>query len=352
MSTQRWIIVTTINPPTNGIHQLARLAPEWTLLVVGDRKTPKDWHCEGVRFLGVEEQSDLGFSLSSDAPFNHYARKNLGYLYAIEKGASLLLETDDDNLPYDWYPGDVSGTIRGRLIRKNGWENVYTHFTKSRIWPRGFPLERINESLRQKSELGEESEYECVIQQFLANENPDVDAVFRLTNEGVENFEGEDVVLGPGAWCPFNSQNTLWAPAAFPYLYLPFTASFRMTDIWRSFVAQTCVYAMNGHVAFRGASMYQQRNEHSLIRDFADEVSGYLNNDSIMATLSQLAFQQGASGGANLRRCYEAMVTAGHLRPGEMGLVDCWLDDYRRAIERANAPVSGIAATEQPMVAV
>ena len=327
------------------------LTPDWNLLVVGDRKTPPDWHCEGARFLSIDEQRELGFSLSRNAPFNHYARKNLGYLYAIEKGASILLETDDDNLPYDCYPGDVSDTIRGRLIRKNGWENVYTHFTKSRIWPRGFPLELINESLRQKSELGEKAEYECVIQQFLANENPDVDAVFRLTNEGVEKFEGEDIVLGPGTWCPFNSQNTLWRPAAFPYLYLPFTASFRMTDIWRSFVAQRCVHAMNGNVAFRGATMYQQRNEHSLIRDFADEVSGYLNNDSIMVMLGELAFEQGASAGADLRQCYKAMVTAGHLRPEEMGLVDCWLDDYRRAVERADTPVSGIVVSEQPIVA-
>jgi STELLO glycosyltransferases len=206
--------------------------------------------------------------------------------------------------------------------------------------------------LRLKSELEETTEHECVIQQFLANENPDVDAVFRLTNEGPENFEGLDVVLGPGTWCPFNSQNTLWRPTAFPYLYLPFTASFRMTDIWRSFVAQTCVHAMDGNVAFRGASMYQQRNEHSLIGDFADEISGYLNNDLIMVMLSELVFEQGGGAGANLRQCYKAMVTAGHLRPEEIGLVDGWLEDYRRAVERAKTPVSAIAASAQPIVAV
>jgi hypothetical protein len=293
--------------------------------VVGDRKTPKNWRLEGARFLSIEEQSELGFSLSHEAPFNHYARKNLGYLYAIEQGASLLLETDDDNLPYDWYPGDVSETVYGRLI------------TKSRIWPRGFPLEFINESLRQKSELGARTEHECAIQQFLANENPDVDAVFRLTNEGQEHFEGEDVVLGPGTWCPFNSQNTLWSPSAFPYLYLPFTASFRMTDIWRSFIAQKCVQARNGKVAFRGASMYQQRNEHSLIGDFADEVSGYLNNDSIMRMLDGLDLERGADPGEHLRQCYQAMITAGYLCPQEMKLVDGWLDDYRCARQRGQA---------------
>jgi hypothetical protein len=340
---QRWIVITSINHPTEAIRRLADVSKGWTLLVVGDRKTPKDWHCEGVRYLGIEEQTQLGFALGREAPFNHYARKNLGYLYAIQNGAELLMETDDDNYPYDWYPGDVSNPVGGRLVAKGGWENVYTHFTNSRIWPRGFPLELVNESLRRKSDLGERSEYNCVIQQFLANENPDVDAVFRLTNEVMEHFEGEDVVLGPGTWCPFNSQNTLWQPAAFVCLYLPFTASFRMTDIWRSFAAQVCVQSLRGNIAFRQASMFQRRNEHNLIRDFADEISGYLNNHAIMARLSALAFEYEESAGARLRRCYGEMVDGRYLRADEMRYADYWLEDYALAVDRNSAGVDAAA---------
>ena len=139
MTTDRWIVVTTINQPTKAIYELAKLAPEWNFLIVGDRKTPTDWHCDGAHFLSVDEQRELGYRLSDLAPYNHYARKNLGYLYAIERGARILLETDDDNLPYDWYPGIISQRIRGRLSQKKAWENVYAHFSDSRIWPRGFP---------------------------------------------------------------------------------------------------------------------------------------------------------------------------------------------------------------------
>jgi hypothetical protein len=35
--------------------------------------------------------------------------------------------------------------------------------------------------------------------------------------------------------------------------------------------------------------MHQERNDHSLIRDIADKLSGYLNNMSIMEMLSHLA---------------------------------------------------------------
>ena len=323
-------MVTTINHPTRAIRDIARLVPEWNLLVVGDRKTPKDWKCEGVRYLSVDEQVELGFSLSHVAPYNHYVRKNIGYLFAIEKGANVVLETDDDNIPFDWYPGDIAEVLEARLVNKQGWENIYTHFSKSRIWPRGFPLELINESLRSPSALANREEHRCPIQQYLADENPDVDAVFRMTTEGDQYFQGEDVVIGRGTWCPFNSQNTLWMADAFPYLYLPCTATFRMTDIWRSFIAQVCVYAANGKIAFRKPSMFQKRNEHSLIRDFADEVSGYLNNAAIMAMLSDLDLS-GTGGEANLHQCYRSMIDAGYLQPSEMNMLDCWLADLQKA---------------------
>ncbi len=32
-------------------------------------------------------------------PHDHYARKNMGYLYAIRAGYSVIVESDDDNIP-------------------------------------------------------------------------------------------------------------------------------------------------------------------------------------------------------------------------------------------------------------
>ncbi|MGC4049640.1 MAG: hypothetical protein QM757_09030 [Paludibaculum sp.] len=282
MTSSRWIIITTINPPSEAILRLADLCPDWNILVVGDRKTPSGWNCSGVRFLSLDEQASLPFSLAQHAPFNHYARKNLGYLHAIAAGAEIILETDDDNIPYDWYPGPIQLKVSAPAVRIHGWENTYRHFSDQRIWPRGFPLEFVNESLREISPLTEPRPYDCAIQQFLADENPDVDAVYRLTTEGDINFESGSVVLAPGTWCPFNSQNTLWFADAFDYLYLPATATFRMTDIWRSFVAQVCLHAEDGNIAFHGPNMFQRRNEHSLTaRTSRDEVSGYLNNASM-----------------------------------------------------------------------
>jgi hypothetical protein len=73
----------------------------------------------------------------------------------------------------------------------------------------------------------------------LADENPDVDAIYRLTLPLPIIFnKANNVALGNNSFCPFYSQNRTWFKEAFPLLYLSSHCSFRMTDIWRSFVAQ------------------------------------------------------------------------------------------------------------------
>ena|SRR3989304_2874858 len=57
-SINKWIVITTINYPTKAIQKLA-LMKDWHIVIVGDKKTPKDWHLEGCDFLSVEEQEQL-----------------------------------------------------------------------------------------------------------------------------------------------------------------------------------------------------------------------------------------------------------------------------------------------------
>lgn len=322
------IVITTINYPTEGVKKLANNCPNWNMVVVGDKKTPKDWNFEGVQFLSVQDQIEHDGTYAKQCPFNHYARKNIGYLKAIYDGAKTIYETDDDNIPYDSFLVSVDKSVEGKLVQKRGWENVYTHFTDDRIWPRGFPLEYINESLSRKTLLGEKSTYECSIQQYLADGDPDVDAIYRLTTKGEIKFKFNTVILSDGTFCPFNSQNTLWWPEAYPLLYLPSFVSFRMTDIWRSFIAQICLYKLGKHIAFREATVLQVRNEHSLIRDFTDEVTGYLNNVRIIELLSSLTLSDKPDDiGKNLYLCYEKLVEAEIVPKQELHLVDLWLQD-------------------------
>ena len=71
-------------------------------------------------------------------------------------------------------------------------------------------------------------------------------------------------------------------------MYLPAYCSFRMTDIWRSFIAQRIAWENDWYVLFHGPVMHQVRNAHNLLKDFEDEIAGYLNNARICHELESL----------------------------------------------------------------
>jgi hypothetical protein len=136
------------------------------------------------------------------------------------------------------------------------------------------------------------------------------------------------VALGEGAWSPFNSQSTAWFPKAYPLLYLPSYCSFRMTDIWRSFVAQRIAWESGWSVLYSSPDVVQERNEHSLMRDFADEVPGYLHNRTIGDHLQALKLEAGPEKIAeNLIRCYEELVRLAVVDAKELPLVKAWAQD-------------------------
>ena len=280
---KKYIVVTSINSPTPSIEKFSELVSDgWNVLVVGDLKTPNNWNYKNVEYLSVEDQKKLYPELNKKIPFNHYCRKNIGYIHAIKNGAEIIIDTDDDNFPLDSFGKKVNLEVSGLSIKNKGWFNVYEHFSSQLIWPRGLPLNEIHSSC----ETGEEKISECHIQQFLANKDPDVDAIFRLLYTGEYSFdEKKPIILNEDAWTPLNSQNTVFYTKCFPLLYLPCHVSFRMTDIWRSFFIMAMRKLHRFNISFMNATVDQFRNEHDLMIDFEDEIPGYLHNTKIKLLL-------------------------------------------------------------------
>lgn len=327
--TNKWIVVTTINHPTKAIQKIAEIVAtgEWRCVVVGDKKTPNGWSTPGIEYLSYDEQIREFGHLAELLPANHYCRKNLGYVYAINNGAEVILETDDDNIPYECFGKEVLEEVSGDLISGVKWANVYKHFTHQLIWPRGNPLDTIHESGKiTGSCIGR-----APVQQFLADGDPDVDAVYRLIFKDPLNFiKREPIFLKEGTWCSFNSQNTLFLKEAFPLLYLPCHVSFRMTDIWRSFVAQVCLWSNNQQLVFRNATVLQERNEHNLMRDFSDEVDGYLNNKRIVDRLAEiLNTHRGKPLTHVVRAAWISLHEIGIIKDIELEIFDAWLKECR-----------------------
>jgi hypothetical protein len=326
------LIITSISGPNAAMKLFAEGCKKngVEFIVAGDSKSPKDFDLEGCRFVSIEEQRELPFSIARLLPEKHYGRKNLGYL--LSKHRDVIIETDDDNLPHENFWNKKLSFDQARVVNEKGWLNAYRFFSKEHIWPRGFPLEDLQDTGNKSDHATDivRQTFDPVILQGLADENPDVDAVYRMTMKLPFNFEkAAPLVLGEGVWCPFNSQNTTWKKEAFPLLYLPSYCSFRMTDIWRSYIAQRIAWTCGWKILFHSADVWQERNDHSLLKDFADEVPGYLNNSRICATLGALSLKEGSANICdNLISCYQVMIENQWVGKEEMKLVEAWCSEF------------------------
>jgi hypothetical protein len=328
------IVVTTVFLPTRGMKCIAQELAQrgGRLWVIGDRKGPPSYDLPGVRFFDLASQIRLTFQLAQRVPEKHYSRKNLGYLLAMQENPTFIAETDDDNIPLPSYWQPRAARITAKRIEHQGWWNVYREYSLERIWPRGFPLEEINPfwvtPATAHTDLVEQT---CFIQQGLADGNPDVDAVYRLTCPLPVHFnEGPPTALAKGCWCPFNSQNAVFFRPAYPLMYLPTYCNFRMTDIWRSLVAQRCLWEMDSQLCFTSATVCQERNEHDLLKDFEDELPGYLHNNRLRGILENTSLRPGTDPrivGENLACCYESLVRAALVPEKELSLLSAWISD-------------------------
>lgn len=329
------LVITSIAGPDHPIlQQYAKesAAHNVSFIVVGDKKSPDSFSIDNCDYYSIERQVNLPFSITERLPFNHYARKNLGYLAAISGGAEIIIETDDDNLPFPEFWNERSRSFNVHHFTETGWLNAYSYFTEKHIWPRGFALEHILDSVPL---LEAKKITNCPIQQGLAAKNPDVDALYRLTQPLPIDFDDNDpIALGNNSICPFNSQNTTWFKEAFMLLYLPSYCSFRMTDIWRSFIAQRIAWSNNWNILFHPSTVWQERNSHDLMRDFSDEISGYLHNKDIMSALQNLNLAKGKEySGQNLIVCYKKLIDMNLIAPEEMALLERWIEDVKTSLK-------------------
>jgi glycosyltransferase involved in cell wall biosynthesis len=320
---KKFIVITSIFKPTEAIESFSKLK-DYHLVVVGDKKTPTDWQYEKCTFLNVESQIALSPSLSNTIPFNHYGRKMIGYVYAMQNGADIIIDTDDDNIPYtNWNFPAFEGDY---VTSKNdlGWVNIYHYFSEQPIWPRGLPLRNINDKRDKLQWQNEKINHKIGIWQGLADEDPDVDAIYRLTSDTPCVFiKKEPVVLEKGTICPFNSQNTAIQKELFPLLFLPSFVTFRFTDILRGIIAQPVLWQHNYRLGFTKATVVQKRNVHDYFKDFESEVPMYLHIEKSLEAVSKNI--RNAPVKDNLYNAYEALLKINVVEQREMTVLNEWL---------------------------
>lgn len=319
-----YIVITTINEKTDAVKAYEKM-PNVFIINVGDKKTPFLEDSDNSRFVSVDSQADLGYKIFHQLPYNHYCRKNIGYLIAMQSGADVIYDTDDDNLPLkNWALPDFKSSLK--VDSNEVYVNIYKYFTGKKIWPRGFPLNQINNNYKLK--INSEKQHNIAVWQGMANGDPDVDAIYRLVDNEPVTFDDKlGAFLGKGCYCPFNSQNTFWKKDFFPLLYLPSTVSFRYTDILRGYIAQRVAWDYDHYLGFMKATVFQDRNDHDYMVDFKDEVEVYLSVEKLVEVLSSIELHGDMT--SRIRVVYVALINAGIVKPRELKILDAWLLDYK-----------------------
>jgi hypothetical protein len=261
-----WAVVTTINEPTESVLRVLTLK-DWCMVVVGDKKTPPFSLPGGSNshYLGVAEQIRFGARFPeffNAIPWNHFGRKNLGYLFALAHGAMKVWDFDDDNRLIESIPTFPDLNNIQQVHRENESCAVFNPYpymggpgtAGMPSWPRGLPLDRILNPCPTHQSISKAPTSRIGVVQSLANHDPDVDAMYRLTREtpfDFKNSESNDwVLLGNGLLAPYNAQATLILQPALWSLMLPVTVHGRVSDIWRSYIAQRLFWDVGVHLTF------------------------------------------------------------------------------------------------------
>ncbi len=369
----KWSVVTTISEPTVAVERQA-LLQDWCTVVVGDRKGPFEYPILNVDenkliFLTADHQQRLAATspLVKMLPWNHFGRKNIGYLYAIAHGAKFIYDFDDDNVLISKHrnfhmPGAgvrfshfdekitnktnyAGGGNLITLMRPSNYSelvfNPYPLFgaTSNPSWPRGYPLELIKPTYPSlafpiPTEMVHLSPDRIGVIQYLANHDPDVDAIYRLTQPLPLNFApkhtsivlpGKTVSGSSRVYCPYNAQATLHTHDALWTLLLPVTVHGRVSDIWRSYFAQRLLSDLGLQVVFHSPVVIQDRNAHNYLADFDSEEPLYKKSLRLIQQLEEWTTCATSLPG-RIEELWIMLYEHGYIDLPDVKLVQSWLE--------------------------
>lgn len=332
------IVITTISKPNKCLNSIAKnIGNINKLIIIGDKKSPKNFFLKNANFYSVKDQNNLGLKINKKLNYNHYSRKNIGYLLAYINRSDFIYETDDDNLPYKTFYNQRNLYVDCFQTEKKTFINIYKYYSDQKIWPRGFPLRFIKDKVKNVKKLTKKK-VKSPVQQFLADGEPDVDAIFRLIFESKDFKKNKHKFFLPkGSFCSFNSQNTIWHRSIFPLMYLPSTCSYRLTDIYRSYVTQRILHECNMYLTFHPSTVRQIRNAHDLIEDFNYETESYIRIDELVYGLKKLKLKKGIQNLIpNLMTCYKFLIKCKFVKKNEMNILKTWILDIKKINEYSN----------------
>jgi len=275
-------------------------------------------------------------------PWNHFGRKNVGFIFAMLHGAKVIWDFDDDNIL-------VNKVSPMPVPAKDLDINVIVNYDKttfnpypimgaptSPVWPRGFPLENIKWSsntsaLRVKTAVMKAER--IGILQSLANNDPDVDGIYRLIQPLPFSFPvtsrgGEKLLpfsTPKGAYAPYNAQATLHMYCALWSLYLPVTVHGRVSDIWRGYIFQRLAEPLGIELLFTPPVVAQYRNVHNYLADFESENPLYMRSLKLVEQLIDWRPRAGTVPGM-IEELWAYLYERDYIGLNDVLLIQGWID--------------------------
>jgi len=382
LNCENWGVVTTIFEPSDAVKKQV-LIPDWCLVVVGDRKGPLSYSItaplNNFIFLTAAQQDEMAktFPVVKALPWNHFGRKNVGFLYAILHGAKTIWDFDDDNILID-------KTFQFALSNSNNSDSTtpsyYTALEPEHydslvlnpypimganvfpVWPRGFPLERIISNSSSSSNripvatVKVESSSVGILQS-LANHDPDVDAIYRLTQPLPFDFprraNSQALLVPIGCYSPYNAQATLHMYSSLWSLLLPVTVHGRVSDIWRGYFAQRLGEDIGMRLAFTPPMVAQFRNSHNYLADFDSEEPLYKRSMKIVEQLSVWKGDHIETFPGRIEDLWIEMYEHGYIGLKDVELLQAWLQSlfaagYKFPLFSGKANAKSILVSRSP----
>lgn len=253
----KWAVLTTRDHrPSRAVIKLLDVTKDWCMLILGDHMSTIWWQASTqsnrIIYLPLQLQKLLPFHIVKITSLTSITRKNIGYLYAIKRGAEVILDLGEDNVPIQlngsYFPVEESKHVfRRAMIAEDLYStevmstrnittvwNPYPHFGFIDSWPRGFPPSMS--WIPTVSTRSRTVQMECypIIQQYLANPDP-VSLPFNRK-------DADKIVVPRAVFAPYDAQSTVHLYEAFWSLLLPNSVQKSMTDVARAYVTQSLFY--------------------------------------------------------------------------------------------------------------
>lgn len=283
---KKFIVTTSIQPPTEATHKFSEMK-DWTLIIVGDQKTPhKEYENGNWIYIHPDYQQERYPKLSEAIGWHCIMRRNIGFIEAYRMGADIVATVDDDNIPYsDWgkqvFVGEYFNTKLYDVPNSCLAFDPLSVTNHPEVWHRGYPIDTVHFS---RIPIYQETKNQKIlIQANLWDGDPDVDAICRMIYQPTYTQLTSPFGYSSEKYIPFNSQNTFLAREVLPvYMVLPHVG--RVDDIWGGYIAQ---YLLNTRPVFFPPTTYQQRNPQSLQKNLQDELFGYANTNIFLQNLNK-----------------------------------------------------------------